>query len=568
MKISKSVIFLSALVAVVLICFANVIFRWTCERVYVAPDEALMVTNKFGDPLPPDRIVVPRDDNRYKGVQEEIRGPGRYFLNPVLYDWQIVTLVDVPAGEPDKWAWDESGQLTADAKDTLPKVAIITLREGKTPLAGQDVVDPGYQGVQKEVLTPGVYKLNPQQYEYTLVDAVVIPPGSVGVVTRLVGDVPDVVSAPITAVRNASQSSIGRTATADTTEPATEPFDPNARTHLVVGPNQRGVLQDVLQPGIYYVNPRMVKITPITVGYDAINLDQHYNTGIQFFSSDGYKVKVDFTVVWGRSPADAPHIVANIGSVDQVEKNVLEPAMKAACQNEGGRYTAKELIQGQTRSQFQDALSAALEEQVQARNVHVLLALLRDVNFEDSTGQDATVGLRQTIQQANIEVERDLTNQQKTQTATVAADLQQAMKLVDVAREQVDSQTTVMVADIKANGDKTAAETDAQRDLDVAAVEAQIAQLDAQRTEILGKAQADVARLRNEANAKGAKMLIDAFGDPQSYNAYIFAQNFDPTDLRLIFAGPGTFWTDLKTFQDAGAAKIVQQQQPAPDPAK
>jgi hypothetical protein len=567
MKPSRLIYILGALGAVVVLCFANVIFKWTCERVYVAPDEALMVINKFGDPLPSDRIVVPKEDNRYKGVQEEIRGPGRYFLNPVLYDWQIVPLLEVPAGEPDKWSWDANGELVPGAKDSLPKVAMITLREGKTPPPGQDVVDPGYKGVQKEVLTPGTYKLNPQQYEYTLVDAVVVPPGSVGVVTRLVGDVADVVSAPITAVRNASQSSIGRTATADaTTEPATQPFDPNARTHLVIGPNQRGILQDVLQPGIYYVNPRMVKITPITVGYDAINLDQHYNTGITFFSSDGYRVKLDFTVVWGRSPADAPHIVANIGSVEQVEQNVLEPAMKAAAQNEGGRYSAKELIQGQTRSQFQDALSAALEDQVRLRNVHVLLALIRDVNIEDSSGQDATATLRQTIQQANIEVERDLTNQQKTQTATVAADLQQALKLVDVAREMVDSQTTVMVADIKANGDKTAAETDAQRDLDVASVEAQIAQLDAQRTEILGKGNAEVARLKNDANAKGAKMLIDAFGDPQSYNAYIFAQNFDPTDLHLIFAGPGTFWTDLKTFQDVGAAKVVQQQ--APDPGK
>ena len=37
--------------------------------------------------------------------------------------------------------------------------------------------------------------------------------------------------------------------------------------------------------------------------------------------------------------------------------------------------------------------------------------------------------------------------------------------------------------------------------------------------------------------------------------------NFQPTDLKLIFAGPGTFWTDLKSFQDVGASKVVQQSQ-------
>src|ERR1700677_3771705 len=127
MKISKLYLALAAVVVVVLVCFANVIFKWTCERVYVAPDEALMVINKFGDALPPDRVVVPKEDNRYKGVQEEIRGPGRYFLNPVLYDWQIVPLVEVPAGEPEKWAWDENGQLLPQSQGTLPQVALVSL---------------------------------------------------------------------------------------------------------------------------------------------------------------------------------------------------------------------------------------------------------------------------------------------------------------------------------------------------------------------------------------------------------------------------------------------------------
>ena len=53
-------------------------------------------------------------------------------------------------------------------------------------------------------------------------------------------------------------------------------------------------------------------------------------------------------------------------------------------------------------------------------------------------------------------------------------------------------------------------------------------------------------------------MLVDALGTPQAYNQYIFAKNFEPTDLKLIFAGPGTFWTDLKTFEQVGASKMMQ----------
>ena len=32
--------------------------------------------------------------------------------------------------------------------------------------------------------------------------------------------------------------------------------------------------------------------------------------------------------------------------------------------------------------------------------------------------------------------------------------------------------------------------------------------------------------MKNDAEAKGAKMLVDAFGSPQAYNLYIFAKNF------------------------------------------
>src|SRR6185436_13549964 len=131
---------------------------------------------------------------------------------------------------------------------------------------------------------------------------------------------------------------------ASTTGPSTQPGPRDgtgAPTRLVVGPNQRGILKDVLQPGIYYLNPRMVKVSIVPVGYDQITLDHSKNTGIRFYSYDGYLVEADFTVVWGRAPADAPHILANIGSTQKIEQNVIEPAMKAACQNEGASTPRK-----------------------------------------------------------------------------------------------------------------------------------------------------------------------------------------------------------------------------------
>jgi hypothetical protein len=511
------------------------VWRWGVTRVYVGPREALVVLSKYGQPLPTDMVVVPKDKYRqYKGVQEEVRGPGRYFINPVFYDTQTVPLLTIPAGDPKRWHWQPNGELSTP--DAAPKLGIVTSKQGKTPPPGHEVVEAGFKGIQRQVLTPGTYKINPYLSEVQLVPAVMVPPGSVGVVTRLFGAGGEVTSAPL------SES------------PARVPGRPTDR--LVVGEQQRGILRDVLQPGIYYLNPRLYKVSMMPVGYDAISLEHPHNP-VRFYSYDGYLVEADFTVVWGRTPADAPNIIANIGDIDRVRQNVLEPAMKAACQNEGAKYTAKELIQGATRSKFQDDLSASLEQQVAARHIHVLLALIRNIAIKDKSGKET--GLMATIQRANIEIENQLTNKQKTETEKKKGELEQATRLVDVEREKVAAETKVKVANLLAEGKKTAAEIDAKRELEVATIDFQIAVLDAQREQILGKAAAQVERLKNEAEARGAQLLIEAFGSPQSYNLYTFARNFQPLDLRLIFAGPGTLWTDLKSFEQVGATQVLEQ---------
>jgi regulator of protease activity HflC (stomatin/prohibitin superfamily) len=530
-----SVILLGLFIFLVIVWGAWEATRWTVMRVYVDHDEIAIITNRFGETLPPDQRTV-KEGQSYKGVREQVLGPGRYFFDPFRYEVHIAKQIVVSAGDPSKWDWDPLGNMKDPG--SAPQVGIVTALEGKTPPDGAEVVDEGFKGIQKQVLTPGTYKINPVKYKVDCVPAIVVPPGSVGVVTRQIGTTTDSGKAPTT----------------------------QGILPLVTDPHQRGILRDVLQPGVYYLNPRVDKVTIVPIGYDAItsrgdvtsiqaNADTATASSIQFLTKDGYQVEADFTVVWGRSPADAPELVRNIGNVDRVADIVITPAMKAAAQNEGGKFSAKELIQGTTRLQFQEQLSAALEDHVRSRNLQVLLALIRNITVKDTaTGRDATEGLLRTIQQANIEVERELTNQQKTLTATTKAQYEQALKQVDVAKETIASETQVKVANLLADGEKQAAQIAAQTEVEIARIRAQVAQLDAQRTQILGKADADVLRLKNDAQAQGDKMLVDAFGSGKAYNAYIFAKNFNPTDLKLIFAGPGTLWTDLKTWVDINSA--------------
>lgn len=513
-------------------------FKWGVMRVFVDHDEILIVTNRFGDTLPPDRRTV-RPDEGLRGVQEDVLGPGRYFFDPIRFEVEVAKQTVVSAGDPGKWDWDEMGNIKD--RSTVPQVGLVTSLEGKTAENADEVVGEGFKGIRRQVLTPGTYKINPVRFKVDMVPAVVVPPGSVGVVTRLV-------EGPVAAID-------------------TQPLAAGPDGGVTVGAFQRGILQDVLQPGIYYLNPRLVKVTVVPVGYDAITtegdavgsqVNRATQRAIEFLTMDGYSVEADFTVVWGRTPADAPDLVRNIGNIDRVSQVVIEPAMKAAAQNEGAKFTARELIQGQTRSAFQDALSNSLERQVTNRNIQILLALVRNITIKDPAGRDETEGLLRTIQRANIEVERELTTQQKTLTAAKRAEYEQALKQVDVARETVASETQVRVANLQADARKQAAQIGAQTEVEVARIRAEVAQLEAQRTQILGRATSEVTRLRNDAEAQGDRLLIEALGSPSAYNQYIFAKNFSPKELRLIFAGPGTFWTDLRTFQDVGATQAIQ----------
>ena len=127
-----------------------------------------------------------------------------------------------------------------------------------------------------------------------------------------------------------------------------------------------------------------------------------------------------------------------------------------------------------------------------------------------------------------------------------------------IVKENVQAETRLMVANIAAEAEKEAAQTDAQAQLEVAGIRQQVAELEANRIRILGRATADVEKMANAAEAEGYRMLVDAFGSPSAYNLYTFAENFQPDSIRLFFAGEGTFWTDLNRLQDAASMEFLR----------
>ena len=203
--------FASAIVAAVALFALGVFaFVWVFCRVYVGPGEMAIVTSKTGDELPPGAILA---EPGQKGVQRIPLGEGRHFLNPVTHDWRIVAAITIPAGS----------------------VGVVTSKNGRELAPGEILApDRDSKGVWKDVLGPGRYRLNPEGYDVKVMSAINIPIGYVGVVT----------------------SQTGRPAAAGS----------------FAGPGEKGVMEKVLQPGLYYVNPRAYQVDVVEIGMNQVSI--------------------------------------------------------------------------------------------------------------------------------------------------------------------------------------------------------------------------------------------------------------------------------------------------------
>ena len=209
----------AAFAAVVLIAMigAWAFWEWSFCRFYVGPGEMAVITAKNGVPLESGQILAQAGQ---RGVREEVLAEGRHFLNPVFYEHQIVPAIAIPAG----------------------KVGIVTSKVGVDLPPGEFLAEPGQKGIWRKVLGPGKYRLNPVGYNVEQVDAVSVPIGYVGAVTSLSG-------------KQAPRGEFAKT-------------------------GEKGVREDILQPGLYYVNPHEFKIDVVEVGINQVSLSGKHGAGV------------------------------------------------------------------------------------------------------------------------------------------------------------------------------------------------------------------------------------------------------------------------------------------------
>lgn len=505
-------------------------FYWMINRVYVPVGHSLLLQNKGPLIFGTRKRATPGQFAKEgeQGTIEQLRGPGRHFYCPIWWRREIVKDQVVNPGEVAVVRSMLGGDLPQDQY-------LVDGELGKT----------NHKGILRKVYGPGRYRANPYAYEFSIVknekiksggqikDAgwVSISTGYVGVVTNLTGN-------PLTGAK-------------------------------------AGIQDHVLPPGIYPINPKEQQIDIIEIGYRVAavavkkSIDKTGRTrydaagepivasiksGINFPSNDGFDIQMDYTAVWGIMPDAAPNIIRMFGNVAAVQDKVVLPQIESICRNNGSSYAAVELLVGEDRQKFQHEVSVAFEKVLNEKHISLLYGLVRHIYIPRE--------VREPIQTAFVADELKLTRDQEQLTAKEEALLAEAEQKVQLEREKIRAETEKMIAQAIANGDKTVGETHAKTGQLVAEIDRKVAELQAAATVMMGQAKAESEKMQAQAKAQKFKLAVEAFGTPEAYNRWIFASNLpEGMKLKLIYAGKGTFWTDLKEFAPAMLGNMAQQKQ-------
>lgn len=549
-------------------------WTWGFCRFYVRPNYMAVITAKVGKPLPPGQILAERGQ---KGIQRDVLGEGRHFLNPILYEREILPVTLIKPG----------------------KVGVITSKVGEELPEGEFLAAANQKGIWRSVLGPGKYRLNPYGYTIDIVDAISIPVGYAGVITSLSG----------------RQGTPGEFA----------------------GPDEKGVRRDILQPGLYYVNPKEFKVDVLEVGVNQVSLlgktggevitkgqlesqnvvmeelqnkvlqkqkekrfdylarsvqsqrarqqssqptqsaarqeamdlervKQEYLQGdsmatlglsqfVEFPSRDGFQIRLDMTVEIELKPDEIAWIFSKYGDLPAVVDKIIMPQITSISRNKGSEYRAKDFIVGEGREKFQNDLTQALADTLGEKRIVVHNALIRHVEVPPQ--------ILDPIQQAGIAIEQDLTNKEKQNTAKMLADLNTETTLIEQRREQVAKETQKIRAEVKADQEKQVAEIKAQAGKKVAEIAKDTAGVKAQTVRQLAVAEASSIKMVQGEEANGLKLKARAFGDPAAYTLWQFAQSLNrEINISILHAGEGTLWTDVDKARlgDLGGAVLLQKQ--------
>ncbi|MDR2540831.1 MAG: hypothetical protein LBD11_03455 [Candidatus Peribacteria bacterium] len=498
------------------------LFNITVADAIRVPDKHICtVTAVDGERIPEGRILAATVEGHssfekgsvfletggQKGQQSQYLMPGTYRINTNLFK----------ISNPIPWI-----EIAAD------EVGIVTTLEGrpltdKNQIAAQETAleahsnfqdvqaflnAGGEKGLQIPVLRAGSYPINPWFASVEKQDMVNVGIGECAVITSFVGS-----------------------------DYTAENEDENNNVNAKLVPSgYKGIWKAPLGPGLHPLNSKIcawniVPTIQVVLNWNNVesqNAEVEVNDGVSFgydkglkamvlTSKDGFNVPVTVKVMFHIPMEKAPAVVADLGSMQDMISQVLEPRVSAHFRNAAQKMDALEIYR--KRSDLSDEATAEIATMLEQHHVGTKGVMLLDVFVPDE--------LMSPVKQAAIAIEdkKKYDNEQLAQESRKS--LEAAKKEADMQEELIKSRREIEIQENNANA--VAKKADGAKRAQILAAEAGAAQVKleananaeaitvvaeatAQQTEKVGLAEAKVVLEKGKAQAEAYKLSQEALG--------------------------------------------------------
>ncbi len=464
-----------------------------------------MVTARDGVRIPDGKILAKKVDGHSnfekgdvflknggeKGRQIQHLMPGKYRINTSLFE----------VSEPTPWI-----NIGAD------EVGIVTTLEGKPIIeSGKIAADEvplnlhsnfqdaaaflekgGQKGLQIPVLRAGAYAINPWFASVEKQAMVSVNIGQCAVVTSFVGD-------------------------EYLQEITSQEENPENKVNAKLVPvGYKGIWNAPLGPGKHALNSKIctwniVPTTQVVLSWanaksSAYDYDEKLTT-ITLRTADAFDVNMDVQVMFHIPMDKAPAVVADLGSMEDLISQVLEPAVSSHFRNAAQKVKALAL--------YTERAELAKDAKTEITKVLGLYHIeSRDVMITDVILPEAITAPVRAAAIA-IEDEKKYRNEETAQNARKS--LEFAKKQADMQEALVESEREIEIADNKAKAAIKTAQGDKEAKVLIAQGQAEsvkvVADAQAHKVQKEGLADAEVVLAKGKAQAEAYKLSQEALGD-------------------------------------------------------
>lgn len=425
-----------------------------------------------------------------KGPQVDILRPGTYNIHTGIFKVEIRNAVSIGDGQ--------IGIVEALGGEAMNKGDVVAdSPEGHNNFQDGEAFlkNGGKRGPQTAILAPGTYYINTALFAVSNRPQTVVQQGQVAVLISNHGTDPSSLAEETHTPDGSAGPVEGQSS-----DPEETRLNTLTRTRHVVPSGYRGIQKDVLGPGRYNINPlvNQIVIVPTTtrsVEWAGSPEDQRAKKSAGNFdpfevvSNDGFPMKVEVRCQYRVLPENAPYVIAKLGSIEELEKNVIDPQIDGIFRAEVSKSPA--ISYQQKRAEEQKKAQEEVRADLAKYRVEVVSVMITNIHLPPA--------LMETTQKKNLaEQQRSMYDeQQKTEGRRI--ELEKTRAQADNQARIIEAESGILVAEHKASQKVKEADGEAKR------IE-RVAEAEAKRIKQTGDAEAGVIESKGRATAEAYRL--------------------------------------------------------------